>query len=228
MRAILLAAGLGTRLRPLTENIPKCLVPIKGVPLLEIWLEKLNKAGITDILINTHYLAEQVNKYILGSKYIDYVELTYESKLIGTAGTLLENIDYFRGEDGLVLHADNYCAEDLDLFIAAHKSRPKGCLITMMTFKTSNTSSCGIVDLDEKNVVVGFYEKVKNPPGNTANGAIFIFTSEALEIISKKYNNSTDISRDILSKFIGKIYTYETKKLFLDIGSIENYRRANQ
>jgi len=64
MRALLLAAGLGTRLRPLTDTVPKCLVPIKGQPLLGIWLDRLSKAGIGPFLINTHYLAEQVADFI--------------------------------------------------------------------------------------------------------------------------------------------------------------------
>ncbi len=56
MRALLLAAGLGTRLRPITDKIPKCLVPIQGKPLLEIWLDKLYEAGVQEFLVNTHYL----------------------------------------------------------------------------------------------------------------------------------------------------------------------------
>ena len=64
MKAILLCAGKGLRLRPYTNNIPKCLMPIKGKPLLEIWLEKLFSAGITNILINAHYLSDQVDNFI--------------------------------------------------------------------------------------------------------------------------------------------------------------------
>ena len=69
MKAILLAAGFGTRLRPLTNNIPKCLVPIKGKPLLEIWLDKLSDVGVKDFLINTHYLYDKVESFIKKSKY---------------------------------------------------------------------------------------------------------------------------------------------------------------
>ena len=68
MRALLLAAGLGTRLRPLTDTMPKCLVPIKGRPLLSIWLERLTQAGIGPFLINTHYLANQVEVLLEASQ----------------------------------------------------------------------------------------------------------------------------------------------------------------
>ena len=94
MRALLLAAGLGTRLKPITNNIPKCLVPIGGKPLLQIWLEKLEKAGVKKFLINTHYLHEQVESFIFKSRFKNSVELYWEKKLKGTAGTLFNNIDF--------------------------------------------------------------------------------------------------------------------------------------
>ncbi|MGB5793289.1 sugar phosphate nucleotidyltransferase, partial [Poseidonibacter sp.] len=71
MKALLLAAGLGTRLHPITNSVPKCLVPINGKVLLEYWLENLLKVGITEILINTSYLSEDVNDYIIKSVYKD-------------------------------------------------------------------------------------------------------------------------------------------------------------
>ncbi|MBT6543216.1 MAG: NTP transferase domain-containing protein, partial [Rhodobacteraceae bacterium] len=113
MRALLLAAGLGTRLRPLTNTTPKCLVPIKGQPLLGIWLERLTQAGIGQFLVNTHYLAEQVEVFIQASPYRDQVTLVNELELHGTAGTLIANLDFFQGEDGLLIHADNYCLADI-------------------------------------------------------------------------------------------------------------------
>ena len=101
MRAILLAAGFGTRLRPLTNTTPKCLVPIKGKPLLEVWLERLSEVGVGPFLINTHYLAEQVERFVELSLYTDNITLVHEAKLYGTEGTLIENLDLFLEEDGM-------------------------------------------------------------------------------------------------------------------------------
>ncbi len=227
MKAILLAAGFGTRLRPLTEKIPKCLVPIKGKPLLQIWLERLQEAGINSFLINTHYLPEKVLNFINISEYREKVTLVYESMLLGTAGTLLKNIQFFNGEDGMLIHADNYCLANLDEFINKHNHRPAGCLITMMTFRTDNPSSCGIVELNHEGIVVGFHEKVKSPPGNHANGAVYILSAEILSIIEKKFELAKDFSNDIIPYFLGKIYTYETKEIFIDIGTPETYVTAN-
>ena len=227
MKAILLAAGFGTRLRPLTDTTPKCLVPIKGIPLLEIWLNRLSEAGVDSFLINTHYLHEQVKEFIKKSSYNDKVTLFYEPKLLGTAGTLNANIDFFKGEDGMLIHSDNYCLADLNAFIDAHRKRPSECLITMMVFHTDTPSSCGIVELDEKRIVTKMHEKISNPPGNLANGAVYILSKELLFLLRDKLNHVSDFSTEVLNHCMGRIYTYETSELFIDIGSPEAYAVAN-
>jgi mannose-1-phosphate guanylyltransferase len=227
VRALLLAAGFGTRLRPMTYTIPKCLVTIKGKPLLEIWLDRLTHAGINNFLINTHFLSEKVVDYINSSEYSSKVCLVYEENLRGTAGTLLDNLNFFKGKDGLFIHADNYCLADFSAFQNAHSMRPKECLLTMMTFRSDNPSSCGVVELDERGVVIGFHEKIINPPTNLANSAIYILSSEFLNLYKEKFNFATDFSTEILALMIGKIYSYETSEMFLDIGTPESYAKAN-
>ena len=228
MRALLLAAGLGTRLRPLTNTIPKCLVPIKSQPLLGIWLECLTQAGIGPSLVNTHYLASQVEAFIESSPYRDQVSLVNEPELQGTAGTLISNLDFFKGEDGLMIHADNYCLADLTAFQQAHRNRPPECLLTMMAFRTDDPSSCGIVELDERGVVIGFHEKVRTPLDNLANGAIYLLSSEFLKILVSYYKDASDFSTEIIPQFVGRIYLYETPELFFDVGSPESYQEANR
>jgi mannose-1-phosphate guanylyltransferase len=227
MRALLLAAGLGTRLRPLTDTMPKCLVPIKGQPLLGIWLERLTQAGIGPILINSHYLASHVEVFIEANPYRDQVRLVYELELQGTAGTLIANLDFFRGEDGLLIHADNYCLADFPTFLQAHRNRPPECLMTMMTFHTDDPSSCGIVELDEHGVVIGFYEKIAKPPGNLANGAVYILSAELLKRLAMDLHTVTDFSTEVLNRFVGRIFSYETSEMFLDVGTPETFEQAN-
>lgn len=228
MRALLLAAGLGTRLRPLTDTVPKCLVPINSKPLLEIWLERLTQAGIGPFLVNTHYLAEQVDAFIETSSYRGMLRLVNELELQGTAGTLIANLDFFQGGDGMLIHADNYCMADFSIFQHAHNKRPPECVMTMMTFHTDTPSSCGIVELNNQGVVIGFHEKVANPPGNLANGAVYILSAELLEIIKNELCHMKDFSTEVLHRFVGRIFTYETADIFLDIGTPENYEKANR
>ena len=227
MRALLLAAGYGTRLRPLTDTIPKCLVPIKGQPLLGIWLENLTRAGIGPFLINTHYLAHQVEAYLQASPYRNQVTLVHESELLGTAGTLIANLGFFEDEDGMLIHADNYCMADFQALVQAHRQRPPECLMTMMTFRTDDPASCGIVELDAHGVVMGFHEKVAAPPGNLANGAVYILSAELLERMSKDLHSVKDFSTEVLHRFVGQIYTHETSEVFLDVGTPEAYTAAN-
>jgi mannose-1-phosphate guanylyltransferase len=227
MKAILLAAGFGTRLRPITDNIPKCLVPINGKPLLLIWLERLSNAGFKEFLINTHYLSNQVNDFINGSIFKSKCIIADEKILQGTAGTLLSNLKFIGEEECMLIHADNYCLADFNEFILAHKQRPPNCLMTLMTFRTDNPTSCGIIELDENKVVIGFHEKVESPPNNLANGAIYILSNELIKTINNKFPKARDFSTEILPHFLGKIYTYECNEIFMDIGTPESYLRAN-
>ena len=227
MKALLLAAGLGTRLRPLTNTTPKCLVTIKDQALLGIWLNRLTEAGIESFLINTHHLSDQVESYIESNLYNHKVTLVHEEKLLGTAGTLIANLNFFEGQDGLLVHADNYCQANFHDFIQAHNQRPPYCVITMMTFRSETPDACGIVELDSEGVVVGFHEKVNNPPGNLANGAVYILSSELIHILATELRGASDFSTEVLKQLVGRIYTYETQEYFIDIGSPESYAKAN-
>ena len=227
MKAIILAAGLGTRLRPLTNSIPKCLVPIKGQSLLEIWLNRLSAAGFGPFLINTHYMADYVQKKISSSEFQKSVTLVSEQTLLGTAGTLIKNLDFYQKEDGLLIHGDNYCLADFEDFRRAHIQRPQECLMTMMTFRSDKPSDCGIVEVDENGIVIGFHEKTTNPPGNLANGAIYILSATLMRYIEINFSSVSDFSTEVLPHLIGRIYTYETSEVLLDIGTIENYKKAN-
>ena len=137
MRALLLAAGYGTRLKPLTNHLPKCLVPINGKPLIDYWLENLLNNGIEEILINTHYLSSIVQNYIDLSKWKSFVEVVHEETLLGTGGTILKNKEFFRNETFFVAHADNLSIFDMKEFSNRHLNRPSETEITMMLFETS-------------------------------------------------------------------------------------------
>ena len=226
MKAILLAAGYGSRLRPLTDKIPKCLVPLGNKPLLYYWLDKLSAAGITKVLINTHYLADQVNESI--AKYIGSSNLKicviYEKILYGTAGTLLHNIDFLEENDCILIHADNFMVESLDGLLNAHNNRPKFCDMTMLNFITDRPAECGIVELSSDRVVRGFYEKTENNKGNVANAAVYVISKNLIkEIVNEPVQ---DFSKEVITKYIGKIYTYLTKDYFKDIGTLESYKEA--
>lgn len=228
MKAILLAAGLGSRLRPLTDKTPKCMVPINGKPLLDYWLELLvPNPNIDEIFINVCYLKEVVLTH-LQQHWQDCNKITIwvETELLGTAGTISKNVEQVTSEDTLVIHADNLSLFDLNAFIQAHHSRPKDCYGTMMLFETDSPSTCGIVELDNQSRVLKMHEKVKNPPSNLANGAVFIFNQTMLNWIKK--HEAFDISADVIPAFKGKLFSWQNKVYHRDIGNPISYQLAQQ
>ncbi len=224
MKALLLSAGYGKRLRPLTINTPKCLIKINDVSLLEIWIRKLNKIGVDEFIVNTHYLHDQVADFVKNSQFKNSIQIIYEKKLLGTAGTLLHNLDLFLNDECLLVHVDNYCEDSLLKFLKAHRNRPKQCLLTMLTFLTDKPKHSGIVELNKDNILVNFFEKISNPPSNLANAAVYILSKEFLKLLkNENLENTNDFSNHIIPKYIGKIFTYRTNKLYRDIGTLESY-----
>lgn len=221
MKALLLAAGLGTRLKPITNYTQKCLVPINGKPLIEYWLENLSNVGVQHFLINTHYFKEQMEQFVLKSKFKDKITLVYEEELLNTGGTILKNKSFFDKDSFFVVHADNLSFCDFNEFLNKHKMSKFP--ITMMTFLTDNPSSCGIVELDEYGIVRNFFEKIKNPPTNLANGAVYIFDSKIFDFLENLNKERIDISTEVLPNFIGQIATFHNDVYHRDIGTIESY-----
>jgi mannose-1-phosphate guanylyltransferase len=228
VRALLLAAGLGTRLKPLTNYLPKCLVPIHGRPLLDYWLESLLDHGIEEVLINTHYMAPMVQKYLNSSTWLPYIKVVHEETLLGTGGTILHNRDFFKDETFLVAHADNLTVFDVSNFTARHACRPEGAEITAMVFETLDPHSCGIVELDVESVVQAFHEKVPNPPGNLANGAVYVLEPSVLEWIIDLGKSQVDFSTEVIPHFLGKLFTYQNTTYHRDIGTMKSWKEANR
>ena len=226
MRSLLLAAGLGTRLRPLTDHVPKCLVKIHDMPLLGYWFERLLSNGIERILVNTHYLPEVVCQYVADSAWKGSVSLINEPILLGTGGTVLANSDFFAGESFMVAHADNLTRFDVRAFIDAHHNRPKNVDITMMTFDTDAPETCGIIIQDSQGIVLEFHEKSANPPGNCANAAVYIFAPSVLDFLASLNKKEIDLSLEVLPHYLGRIQSFHNSDYHRDIGNLESLRLA--
>jgi len=227
IRALLLAAGLGTRLRPLTNHTPKCLIPIAGTPLLGRWLAQLESVPCQAAIVNTHYLANQVGTFLNKRQPSSMnVQQVYEPDLLGTAGTLLANQSFFAGCTGILIHADNATDTDIRCLVKAHRERPNHCLLTMLTFTTKTPSQCGIVETNSDGVVKSFHEKVSNPPCNQANGAVYVFDRELIEELVALGPGISDFSTQVLPLLIGRIHTWHTTSPYLDIGTPDSLLEA--
>jgi len=226
VKAALLIAVLGTRLRPLTNSTPKCLLPIQGVPLLLIWFEKLVAAGVTEVLINTHWLAEQVVEFVTRSTPPGLQVTTfYEPRLLGSAGTLAANRDFFADDAFFIIYGDNLSDVDLaDLHTAHQRHRP---LLTLGTFAAEFPERCGIAEVDAQGVVQGFVEKPQHPRSNRAAAGIYMAEPAIFDYFPEPRGASVlDLGFDVIPKLVGQMRNYPINQL-IDIGTPENYRLAN-
>jgi len=219
---------LGTRLRPLTNDIPKCLVPIRGKPLLGYWLDLLLGSDIERVLINTHYLPDKVRKFVDASGYRNRITLAHEEVLLGTGGTVLRNRAFFGNEPFIVAHADNLTRFDAREFVAQHRNRRPGIQMTMMTFDSDAPETCGIVEVDPAGVVVRFHEKVPNPPGTRANAAVYIFEPIVVDYIMSLGKEIVDLSTEVIPHFLGRIVSFHNAGYHRDIGTMNSLRLAEQ
>ncbi len=228
MKALLLAAGLGTRLGPLTADTPKCLMEIGGEPILLRLVRQLAEAGVGEFLVNTHYLADQVEACVRTSEFSDAIELVHEPVLLGTAGSLRTHWRFFDDEPGLVLHADNYFDFSLSPLIAGFTSRPTGIDMTMLVFEAEDPTACGVVELDGHEVVIAFHEKVPEPPTNLASAATMAFSPAIVLDLMALPEVPIDISLDLIPALLGRINVVRADGPVIDIGSAQNLERARE
>ncbi|MBI1367290.1 MAG: NTP transferase domain-containing protein [Planctomycetes bacterium] len=218
-KALLLAGGLGTRLRPVTDTVPKCLVPIAGRPLLDYWFDALGPAGATEVRINTHHLPDAVRRYIAQKNVEGQFHLTesYEPKLLGSAGTIHANRDFADdATDVLIIYADNLSNVDLAAMLAFHHEH--GDPMTMLLFHHPLPKQAGIVELDDASRVISFVEKPAEPKSDLANAGIYAVTAEAYREMADM--NAFDLGFDVLPKFVGRMRGYTFDGYHRDIGTL--------
>jgi len=233
MKAFLLAAGKGTRLRPYTDAIPKCLIPIHGKPLLGIWLDHLRGQGIQEVLINTHHHAHQVEAFV--RSYSDcrdiHIVLSNEPKLLGSAGTIWHRRDFVDSEDDfMIIYADNLTNIDLKQFATFHRNcRKKNGILTMGLFHAPNPSACGIAELDSNQRILAFTEKPEFPKSDLANAGIYLASREIFGCfpqIPSEAESVLDFGHHVLPLLAGRMYGYPMTEYLRDIGTIESYQQA--
>jgi mannose-1-phosphate guanylyltransferase len=140
----------------------------------------------------------------------------------------LANRDFIGPGPVLVAHGDNLTDFDVAGLLRAHAARPLGCAITMLAFRTDMPETCGILQLDADHVVRSFHEKVPNPPGNLANGAVYIFEPEVLDLAASYRRAFVDLSTEVIPYFIGRILAVEHPGYHRDIGSPAALALANR
>jgi len=225
MKAFLLAGGLGTRLRPLTDSTPKCLLPVQGTPLLQIWFDICRQFGIDEVLINVHSHGDTVRRFIDEHKESLAVRLFEEPALLGSAGTILANREWVKKERSFwVFYADILTTVNLNQMLSFHKSRDQ--IATIGVHEVSDPSRCGIVQVDERGMVRDFVEKPKVPVGNLAFSGLMLANPPLLDVIPG--TSPVDLGFHVLPQIVGRMAAYRIPDFLIDIGTLESYRAAQE
>ena len=223
-KAFLLAGGLGERLRPLTLTMPKCLVPVDGVPLLAYWLDLCARQGVTNVLLNVSQHADQVREFLSTRPSVPAVRLVVEQQPSGTAGFVAAHREFVTGEESFwIFYADNLT--DIRLADMAEAHRGHDGLATIGLFRAPVPTAAGIVDLDETGRIVGFAEKPAQPRTDLANAGIYLARTGLLDRIPVG-PRVVDFGHDVLPPLVGRLHGHLIDQFLMDIGTPDALSRA--
>lgn len=235
MKAIILAAGRGERMRPLTEDVPKPMIPVNGKPLLWHNLKLLKRNGIENVAINLSYLPHKVRNYFGdGSELGMKILYSYEKELLGTSGALNNFRDFF-DERFLVLYGDNFTNLDLSKMYNFHVKKESLATLFLHEEKLRDSKTTpGIVTTDKNKRITGIFERPskkeikyleKIPEENKlTNSGLYILEKEVLEYIPER--EKSDFAQDVFPELLKKnkkIYGYTSECFYRELGSMSRY-----
>jgi len=226
MKAFLLAGGRGTRLQPVTLSRPKCLVSIDGVPLLAIWLELLERNGVTDVLLNISHHVDQVESFLNDRAAGPRVRLVVESMPVGNAGTVASNRAFVADVDDFwILYSDNLTSLQMAPMIHFHGRHPG--LLTMGLFSAPDPSAAGVVSIGDNGRVLAFEEKPKHPQSQLANAGIYLARHALLDCIPTG-RPVVDFGLHVFPSLLGRIYGHVIDDFLMDVGTPAALQRAQE
>jgi len=228
MKAVILAAGEGSRLRPLTERVPKPLLPVAGRPLLAHLIDLLQRHGVEEIAINLHHLPEAIPAYVGdGARFGVRATYSFEERLLGSAGGVKRMEAFFGEEPFFVLYGDVLTDLDLAALRAFHAAC--GGALTMALYRPQDISACGAVQLDATGRLLAFVEKPApgQEPSPWANAGIYVVEPAVLRSIPA--DQPCDFGADLFPLLLERgvpLFGYASEALVLDIGSPAGYQQA--
>lgn len=229
MKAMILAAGIGSRLHPLTRTLPKPLVPIVNRPVMEHIVELLAKHGFTEIIVNVHHLGDQIVRHFGdGSKFGVSIAYSHEDRLWGDAGSVKRCEDFLKGDTFLVMGGDDLADIDLTRLIDTH--RKKNAMATIALSLVDDPAEYGIVTMNEEGRIIRFLEKPKGEVifSNTANTGVYVFEPEVLDLIPRGifYLFGKTFFPQMLEQR-RPVFGYLTASYWMDVGNLAMYQRAH-
>jgi Nucleoside-diphosphate-sugar pyrophosphorylase involved in lipopolysaccharide biosynthesis/translation initiation factor 2B, gamma/epsilon subunits (eIF-2Bgamma/eIF-2Bepsilon) len=222
MKAIIMAGGKGSRLQPLTNDIPKPLVKIIDKPVMEHIINLLKRHGLTQIGVTLGFKADQIVDYFGDGSSLG-VELTYfiEREPLGTAGSV-KGAEKFLSDEFIVISGDCYTDADLSRAIAFHKI--KNSKFTLIATPNSNPVGLGVLETDFDGKIIRFVEKPSVVKPALINCGIYIINKEVLSLIPDGFY---DFGRQLIPRLVGDIYAFVTYDYWSDIGTLPSYYYTN-
>jgi NDP-sugar pyrophosphorylase family protein len=229
MKAMILAAGVGSRLDPLTRNVPKPMVPILNRPVMEYLIELLKRHGFHEIMVNLHYLGDQIEQYFGdGSRWGVRIYWSREDQLWGDAGSVKRVEDFFKDDTFIVIGGDDLTDMDLTRLVRTHKD--KGALATIALSLVDDPSEYGIVLMNEESRITRFLEKPKGEVifSNTANTGVYVFQPEIFELIPRHvfYLFGKQVFPLLLEQRL-PLYGHLTAAYWKDVGNLKIYQQTH-
>ena len=226
---MLLAAGLGTRLRPITYEVPKPLVPVLGTPVMEHIVRLLARHGFDDVICNLHYFPDQIERrFGDGSKWGVRLSYSHEEELLGTAGGVRNVRDHFGDQTFLIISGDALTDIDLTALWEAH--RAKGGIATLSLKRADDTSQIGVVIVGEDGRIQGFQEKPDPAEAlsNLGNCGIYVMEPEIFDYFPDPpfVDWALDVFPTLLEQDVA-FYGHEISEYWNDIGNIKEFRQGN-
>ena len=224
-KAMIMSAGMGSRLEPLTLQVPKPLVRVCNRPVMDILFEHLSSIGINDVICNTYYLSEQIiSRYEKNNFGINFNYIT-EKELSGTAGGL-RKCRFFFDDDFVVLSADGLTNADILKGFEAHKKSNAIATIVIKEVNHEEVSHYGVVVTDKNGFVTEFQEKpsIDEAKSNCINTGIYFFKPQIFDYIPA--NTFYDFAKNVFPKLLTKINTFKINDYWSDIGTIEQYKQS--
>jgi mannose-1-phosphate guanylyltransferase len=226
VKAFLLAAGLGTRLRPITDTLPKCLVPVNGRPLLSYWMDLLERHGVNEVLINLHHLPDPVRAFAADYEGPLRIELVMEEELLGSAGTLYANREFVAGEEQFyILYADNLTNVDISRLRDFNSAHPATLTVGLLHMDKPETR--GIVTLDDEGRIVTFEEKPLRPKGDLASAGMFIARQDLFQYVIPD-SIPFDLGSHAMPRMMGRMNGMLVQGYLRDVGTHESLTRAEK
>lgn len=229
MRVMIMAAGIGTRLRPITDLVPKPMAPIANRPALYHILRLLRRHGFHEVVINLHHLADAITSYFGDGSLLEMdLRYSYEPELLGTAGGVKNNAGFLSGGTFLVISGDALTDIDLTGLVAAH--RRYGSIATIAVKEVPDPSQFGVVVADDDDRVVGFQEKptLEEARSRLCNCGIYVFESEILDrILPEQFDDfGKRVFPDLLRDRI-PFHAHSINEYWSDVGNLSEYVKGN-